>query len=35
MIVKIYKLLLKEKEIYDQLVAERKNEINTLNQKVI
>ena len=27
-------LLLKEKEIYDKTVAERKNEINTLNNKI-
>ena len=28
------KLLLKAKEIYDKIVAERKNEINTLNNKI-
>ena len=28
-----YKLILKEKKIYDKLVAERNNELNTLSQK--
>ena len=28
------KLLLKEKEIFDKIVAERNNEINTLNNKL-
>ena len=28
-----YKLILKEKEIYDKLVAENNNQINTLSQK--